>query len=64
MSMKVLSGRLVRWFLQLQGYDFQIEYRIGTENVVADILSRYVEDLQLAVSQLLGFETVVFDSDG
>lgn len=45
MSLKDLSGRLARWPLQLQSYDFQIEHRKGSENVVADMLSRAVEEL-------------------
>ncbi|KAE8956529.1 hypothetical protein PR001_g31704, partial [Phytophthora rubi] len=35
-----LAGRLHRWSLTLQEYDFQILYRPGTTNVVADALSR------------------------
>lgn len=35
-----LAGRLHRWSLVLQEYDFTISYRPGTTNVVADALSR------------------------
>ncbi|KAE8963471.1 hypothetical protein PF011_g29019 [Phytophthora fragariae] len=35
-----LAGRLHRWSLTLQEYEFTIEYRPGTTNVVADALSR------------------------
>ncbi|GMF60857.1 unnamed protein product [Phytophthora fragariaefolia] len=35
-----LAGRLHRWSLVLQEYEFQVEYRPGTTNVVADALSR------------------------
>lgn len=35
-----LAGRLHRWSLTLQEYDFSIEYRPGSTNVVADALSR------------------------
>lgn len=46
MSQKDLNGRLARWSLKLQGYDFSIEHRKGKENVVPDALSRvYVEEL-------------------
>ena len=50
MSLKDLSGRLARWSLALQGYTFTITHCKGSENVVADTLSRYVEaiDIQLA----------------
>ena len=32
--------RVKRWLLQLQEYDFKIRYRQGSENIVADALSR------------------------
>ncbi|KAE9091580.1 hypothetical protein PF006_g24895 [Phytophthora fragariae] len=34
------AGRLHRWSLTLQEYDFDIQYRLGKENHVADALSR------------------------
>lgn len=40
MAQKDLSGRLARWALKLQGYDFTIEHRRGKDNVVPDTLSR------------------------
>lgn len=49
MSQKDLSGRLARWSLKLQAYDFQIEHRKGSMNVVPDCLSRIdVEEVNLA----------------
>ena len=41
-------GRLMRWILALQDYEFQIRYCPGKENVVADSLSRSHEQLQLS----------------
>lgn len=43
MKQSDLSGRLARWAIKLQGFSFEIEHRKGSENVVADALSRSFE---------------------
>ena len=43
MRIKDPIGRLARWSLELQGYDFEIRYRKGINNQAADALSRMHE---------------------
>jgi len=45
LSSTKLTGRLARWWVELSGNNFQIQYRTGKENVVADALSRYQGDV-------------------
>lgn len=39
------NSRITRWILYLQEYNFDIIHCSGKDNIVADILSRYPEDL-------------------
>ena len=41
MTTSKLTGKLARWSLLLQEYDFTVEHRKGVENTNADCLSRY-----------------------
>lgn len=41
-----LFGRLARWNLKLQAYDFHIERRTDTQNIVPDTLARkHIDEL-------------------
>lgn len=52
-ALKNPNGRLSRWAMKLQQYDFEISYRRGTLNTVADALSRQpVEDAPEATAQI------------
>lgn len=44
--LKSHDGRLGRWWQTLSAANFVIEYRTGDENVVADFLSRYQQDVE------------------
>lgn len=48
---RFLNERITRWLLQIQQFDFKIEYIRGAENIVADILSRYPSDGNLEGDQ-------------
>ena len=39
-SLRCPNQRLMRWFLFLQSYDLDVKHIKGTDNVIADALSR------------------------
>lgn len=59
-NLKNLNGRLARWSVRLQQYNFKIVHRKGKDNVVPDMLSRAVP-----VLDVIGVEQDIrFDSSG
>lgn len=64
MGQKDLTGRLARWSLKLQAFDFNIEHRKGSANVVPDTLSRaHVEGLEAVVGQPIDLTDDAFSSE-
>jgi len=52
------TGRLARWVMDLQQFDFEVRYRKGTLNRVADALSRQpVPDIPSPSAQTVGIAT-------
>lgn len=62
MNQKDLSGRLARWSLKLQSFDFTIEHRKGTANIVPDTLSR-IEEIIAIVGRPLDLTEGEFKSE-
>ena len=54
-NVKEPVGRLARWMLELQQYDFEVQYKKGTLQVVADALSRNVD---LAEEEIAAFREI------
>lgn len=65
MTQKELSGRLARWSLKLQGFDFNIIHQKGRENIVPDVLSRIYCDAVTEIDQELFLHDInLFDIKG
>ena len=47
-TVKEPTGRLARWMLELQQYDFRIHYKKGSLQAVADTLPRNIETDEIA----------------
>ena len=43
-SKQLLTGKLVRWMLLLQEFEFEIQHRPGAQYMVADYLRRIEND--------------------
>ena len=54
LNQKELTGRLARWCVQVQRFNFTVEHRKGSLNVVPDTLSRFEVD-EIVVTDL-GFD--------
>ena len=54
-SFKEPTGRLARWILELQEYDFEIRYKKGSLQVVADALSR---NINLSENEIAAFREI------
>lgn len=51
-NLKDPTGKLARWALRMQAYDFQLEYRKGKTNVVPDAMSRIFESCPIDFTAL------------
>ena len=40
------AKKVIRWKMELMEYDFEIEHIAGVENIVADVISRCVDDME------------------
>ena len=60
MLLKDVGGHLSRWTMYLQQFNFEVQYRAGTENTNADALSRLPSaDVVMLVMELGGIRVDV-----
>ena len=52
MTQPLVKGRLANWAYKLRSHDFTIVYRKGSENHLADFLSRAVHMVQVLIAQV------------
>lgn len=57
-NLKDPTGRLARWSVRLQQYDFKIVHRAGKDHVVPDTLSRHIPDENDESSELMILDLV------
>lgn len=64
MSQRDLNGRLARWSLQLQSFNFEIQHRKGSQNIVPDMLSRYdLDEMDIHPVGLIDLQSSAFLSE-
>lgn len=64
MGQKDLTGRLARWSLKLQGFNFEIIHRKGSANIVPDTLSRMdVAEIDLVIGEPIDISSAEFKSE-
>ena len=63
MGQRELSGRLARWSLKLQIFNFEIEHRKGSQNKVPDALSRLEVDEIYPLEELINMDSDDFQND-
>ena len=61
-SIKSPSGRIARWALELMLFDYEVRYRKGKLNVVADELSRFPQP-EAAIGTLQTFKAISESND-
>ena len=53
MERKIPSPEQQKWVTKLLGFDFEITYKKGKENVLADVLSQLPEQAEVSALRIL-----------